>query len=277
MRRTVRMAGALAAAGALIVGLGACGDDDEAGDDGNEATEAELAGGAEDAAADTAAFCDAAVAVDAVNLESGSGEATPEDVEAAFAAAEESAPDEVAEAVATMVADGRAMAAEAAENPEAEGPPPMPSEAFYPASAEVSAYLSDNCDVETVDVTATNYAFAGLDGPVASGTTVLNLANDGTEFHEIVLIQVAEGEERPFEELMALSDEEIEGVITEKGFVMAPPGAQSFTTTDLEPGRHVAICFVPVGATPEALASGAPLAEDDGHFMHGMVTEFEVS
>jgi hypothetical protein len=34
---------------------------------------------------------------------------------------------------------------------------------------------------------------------------------------------------------------------------------------------------VPVGATPEALESGATLDEADGHFMHGMVTEFEVA
>jgi hypothetical protein len=46
---------------------------------------------------------------------------------------------------------------------------------------------------------------------------------------------------------------------------------------ELDPGRYVAICFVPVGATPEALASGGPLPEDDGHFVHGMVTEFEVT
>jgi hypothetical protein len=38
----------------------------------------------------------------------------------------------------------------------------------------------------------------------------------------------------------------------------------------------VPICFVPVGATPEALASGADLNDENGQYMHGMVTEFEV-
>jgi hypothetical protein len=55
------------------------------------------------------------------------------------------------------------------------------------------------------------------------------------------------------------------------------PGAQTDATTELDPGRYVAICFVPVGATPEALASGATLDEEDGHFVHGMVAEFEVA
>jgi len=51
----------------------------------------------------------------------------------------------------------------------------------------------------------------------------------------------------------------------------APPGSAR-----LDPGRYAAICFVPVGATPEALASGTDLNDEDGHYMHGMVTEFEV-
>jgi hypothetical protein len=47
-------------------------------------------------------------------------------------------------------------------------------------------------------------------------------------------------------------------------------------TAELDPGRYVAICFVPVGATPEALESGAPLDEEDSHFMHGMLAELTV-
>jgi hypothetical protein len=66
-------------------------------------------------------------------------------------------------------------------------------------------------------------------------------------------------------------------LVSDAGFVLAPPGAASYVTAELDPGRYIAICFVPVGATPEALASGAPLPEDDGHFMHGMVADFEVT
>jgi hypothetical protein len=273
MRRTVRGASALLAAGVLVVGLGACGgDDDEAQtDDGAAAGEGELGAGE---TADATAFCDAAIAVDAVSVGLESGESTPDDFEQALSAAEDSAPDELAEAVGTMVTEARAMMAA----PETEdGPPPMPGEAFYPASVEVAGFLADNCDVETLDVTAKNYEFEGIGETVPAGTTVINFANDGTEFHEIALVKLAEGEERPLEELMALPEEETDQLITEKAFSFAPPGAATFVTADLDPGRYVAICFVPVGATPEALESGATLNDEDGHFMHGMVTEFEVA
>lgn len=276
MRWTARRAGGLLAVGVLAVGLGACGDDD--GDDGDESGAGEgaetLSGDA--AAEDAAAFCDAAVAVDEAILGLNSGEGSPDEVEQRLTAVEEAAPSEVADATGTMADEARKMIADA-DAAEAEGPPPMPGDAFYPASAEVSDYLSANCDLETVDVTATNYAYAGIPGTVPAGTTVINLANEADEFHEIVLMQIAEGEERSLEELMALPEEEAEALVSEKGFVLAPPGAETYVTAELEPGRYVAICFVPVGATPEALASGAALDEADGHFMHGMVSEFEVS
>jgi hypothetical protein len=274
MRRTMRAAGTALAATLLVAGLGACGDDDDeaeaAGDTGDAADDALAADGSEGAAE----FCDAVIAVDEAGLGLESGEATPEDFDAALQAAEDTAPAELEDAVATATAEARAMA----EAPETEdGPPPMPGEAFYPAMTDISAYVSANCDVETIDVTATNYAFAGLDQPVSAGTALINLTNDGTEFHEIALMKIAEGEERPLEELMALPEEETDGLITEKAFIFTPPGASSFATTELDAGRYVAICFVPVGATPEALQTGATLNDEDGHFMHGMVTEFEVA
>ena len=46
---------------------------------------------------------------------------------------------------------------------------------------------------------------------------------------------------------------------------------------DLEEGRYVAICFIPVGTTPDVLASGAPPEDTPPHFMEGMVTELTVS
>ena len=215
MRRTVRGGSALLAAGILFIGLGACGDDDDdQADAGDEASDGDLAA---DGSSDTTEFCDAALAVDAVSLGLESGEATPDDFEQALQAAEDSAPDELAGAIGTMVTEALATM----EAPETEdGPPPMPGEAFYPASVEVAGLLGDNCDVETLDVTATNYTFAGIGETVPAGTTVINLTNDGTEFHEVLLFQLADGEERPLEELMPLPDDEVDSQITEKEFVL---------------------------------------------------------
>jgi hypothetical protein len=270
MNKTVRRAGALMVAGVLTVGLGACGDDDDEADDPGAAVEDESA------AADGADFCDAAVAVDVAVAGLNNGEGTPEDVEAAIAAAADAAPDEVAEAVDTMATENAAAAEAAAATPEGEGPPPMPGEAFYPASVEVGTYLSDNCDFETLDVTATEYAFDGIAESVPAGTTVINFDNQGTEFHEVAIMKVADGEERPVEELLALPDEEAMAVVTNTATVFGPPDAGTYVTTELEPGRYVAICFVPVGATPEAMETGAGM-DGEPHFLHGMVTEFEVA
>lgn len=278
MNRTVRRASALMVAGMLTVGLGACGDDDDeadadvgAGTEADEGTEL-----AADASAGTEEFCEAVLAIDQVNLGLQVGESTPEDVEAAMLAAEDSAPGDIGDAVTTAADEARALLT-AEESASPEGPPPMPGDAFYPAAAEIGAYVSDHCDVGTIDVTATEYSFGGFDETVPAGPTVLTFTNEGAEFHEMVLMQIAEGEERPVEELLTLPDEEVQSLVTDKGFVLAPPGAGNYVTADLEPGRYVALCFVPVGMTPEAMASGAAVDEADGHMMHGMVTEFEVA
>jgi hypothetical protein len=259
-------------AGMLTVGLGACGDDDDEDSTGTDAT----TGSEQSAAADGADFCDAAVAVDDANLGVANGEATEEDVEAAFETAIDTAPDEIADAVQTMVTETREATAAAAEAPEGEGPPPIPGDEFFTSSVEVGGYLAENCGFETLDVTASEYAFEGIPESVPAGRTVLSFDNEGSEFHEVILMQVAEGEERPVEELLALPEEEAQALVTDKAFVFGPPAAGTYVTTDLEPGRYVAICFVPVGATPEAMETGAGL-DGDPHFMHGMVAEFEVA
>jgi hypothetical protein len=182
----------------------------------------------------------------------------------------------IADTVTTAVTELRALM-EAEEAATEDGPPVLPGDALYPAAAEIGGFVADNCDVEALDITASDYAFDGFGETVPAGTTVINFTNAGAEYHEVVLMQLAEGEERPLEELLALPEEEANALITEKAFVVAPPGAGNFVTAELDPGRYVALCFVPVGMTPEAMASGAPVDEADGHFMHGMTAEFEVA
>src|SRR5690606_35897191 len=108
MTGTARRAGALLAAGILVVGLGACGDDGEDGESTAGGTAAE-----EGADADPAAFCDAAVEVDAASLGLESGETSPEQFDQSLQAAEDAAPEEISGDVTTMVDEARAMTAEA--------------------------------------------------------------------------------------------------------------------------------------------------------------------
>jgi hypothetical protein len=266
----MRAAGAVLAAGVLVVGLAACGDDD----DDTQASADDAGDLAGDDGADVQAFCDAAVAVDAASVAAETGEGDDADVEAAMQEALDLAPDAVADDAQILVTETQEMMAE----PETEdGPPSIPSDEYFTASVSMGDFLADNCDLGTIDVTATEYAFAGIEETVPAGTSVIRLTNDGTEFHEVALMKVADGETRSVEELLALPEEEVSSVVTDVTFVFAPPGAGSYVTADLDPGRYVALCFVPVGATPDALASGTALDESQPHAMHGMVAEFQVT
>lgn len=68
-------------------------------------------------------------------------------------------------------------------------------------------------------------------------------------------------------------------MIEVKGFGFAPPDATDQTFADLEPGRYGALCFLPVGSTPEAVAAAEESGEEidaPPHFTQGMLTEFTV-
>jgi hypothetical protein len=60
------------------------------------------------------------------------------------------------------------------------------------------------------------------------------------------------------------------------GSAFALPEGTFYTTYDLVEGRTVALCFVPVGLTMDALESGED-PEGARHFTEGMVHEFEVT
>ena len=123
-------------------------------------------------------------------------------------------------------------------------------------------------DATPVTVTAKEYEFVGADALAAGGSFGVTFNNEGKEIHEFALSRLAEGEDRPVEEILA-SGEEPE--LTEVAFGMACPGASTTFNADVtEPGRYVAVCFVPVGATPESTEepSGPP------HATQGMFAEF---
>jgi hypothetical protein len=271
LTKHARAAAALVAAAALLAA--GCGDDDDA------ATSPPASGSDDELSSAGAApadseFCGAAVAVDAAGIGLESGATTADDFEQALQAAEGSAPASISGAVAIMTTEARNLMAQGNANQSEDGPP-IPSDEFFAASVDVGGYLSDNCGFETLDVTATNYRFDGIPETVPAGTTVLNFINDGTEFHEIHLAQLPVGEDRSVEQLLSLPEDQ-QPDTADTASVVAPPGTRTYVTAELDPGRYVALCFVPVGATLEAMQSGAPLNEEDSHLMHGMVAEFTV-
>jgi hypothetical protein len=78
------------------------------------------------------------------------------------------------------------------------------------------------------------------------------------------------------EELLELPEEQVESMIEFLGVAFAASGEEDVTFAQLEPGRHVMLCFIPVGTTSMEMLEGETPPEGPPHFTQGMVHEFEV-
>ena len=149
------------------------------------------------------------------------------------------------------------------------------------AQTEAVATAGADAAGETVQVTGVEYAYEGLPPTLSTGTE-LTFTNAGEEAHELVLLKIDDAEERSVEELLALPQEEAQEVTQMKGVAVAPPGADGRVVEGAlvvdEPGRYVAICFIPVGTTE--MPDGPPEeGQEPGgppHFTRGMVAEVSV-
>ena len=252
MTRGKRSFAAVATIGLL---LAACGGDD-AGD--VAATVAPSTAGATAAAvAADGAYCGAHLALEtAMNAED------PAAAEPAIAAARAAVPAGIADALETAITRGA----------DAEGPP---NPEFTAAYGELVGWVREHCGFADFTLTATEYAFGGLATEVAAGPTVVQLANTGAEFHEVAMVRKDDGVTESFDELLALPEEQFGDKVTFVGAAFAAPGETGGAVVDLAAGDYLAVCFVPVGATPDALAAGgAP--DGPPHFMQGMEQEFTV-
>lgn len=144
------------------------------------------------------------------------------------------------------------------------------------ADIAISEYFYDNCEGPKLDVTATDYAFSGVEDSVDVNPYRVKLANDGAEIHEFVVVRKAEGVTETFDELLALPEAETEDKVVFVGIVEPIEGGVTdygYITID-EPGEYIAVCFIPVGATSfETLET----VEGPPHALQGMKAEFTVS
>ena len=260
MHRTIpRRLAALGLAATVVVGLVACGDDDDenaAADDTptgvepldtDAATDDDGSGGDGDGVA--AEACDAYVDLSAALV------GDPTRLTPAADALATNLPDDLAAAGATLLTS-------IGEGPEGVGGPD-----FAGAYTEIGGALYDRCEAdEKLDVTGVDYGFEGLPDEIAAGRVALRFTNGtaGTEPHELVLFRRNEGTTERVDELLALPPEEAMEKMTMAGVVWVDePGATSTLLADLAPGDYVAICMIPVGGGEEG----------DPHALHGMVAE----
>lgn len=157
-----------------------------------------------------------------------------------------------------------------------------PGEVTSPTDA--SDDLGDAGDASTIEVTLDDFSFPDLPLEVGAGSR-LSVVNVGSELHELVAFRLAEDEQRPLQELLALPQDELMALLGEPATVLlaAPGGEQVEAVGDgtlAEPGRYAILCFIPTGVDPQAYLEAA--ATSDGppdvpggppHVAHGMHAE----
>lgn len=252
---------------ALATSLAACGDDDddEAADDG-------------EAAASVDEYCDATFAIETapepdIDFESATEE---EQTEAAKQYADEtlgplvddveqSVPAEIEDDITTLAGAVREIAETGDFNIFEE------DEDVQAAEARVHAFDLENCGWGTVAATAVEYQFQGLPPTVPTGRVSFDLTNSGQEMHELIVLRKNDGVTMSFDEILGLPEEQARTNVTDVVSAFAPPGGTDYSVGELTAGQYLAVCFVPVGTTPDnEEAEGPP------HFTQGMRSEFTV-
>lgn len=133
-----------------------------------------------------------------------------------------------------------------------------------------------------IEVTARDFTFEGLPGTVEAGPVTFELDNAGREVHELHLFRTESGA-GSVEELTTLTGDDLLSQLSSVGIASADPGDKDSFGADLEPGRYLAFCFVPVGTLPEDGHGGHEMDGDEhppvaeSHYRLGMVREFSVS
>lgn len=237
--RSILLAGAILAP----VGLGGCGDD-------------------EGASAEYEDFCAANLEIDRATFDGDDAE-----VEAAMTSILDASPNDDTRGKVQATIDAFM---------ELQGPP---GPEFNEVYGELIAVVDDECGFQDLAVEAKDYEFSGVDGSLDAGPTLITFDNEGNEFHEFMIMRRTDGDDTPVSELLSMEEDEAMSHVEPVAGAFAAPGATGHTSIDLQPGKYVAVCFIPQGATQEAwdeMMAGGPEPDGDPHAMHGMTAEFEV-
>ena len=224
----------------LLLGIAACGDDD----DGDE----------QDAAA-----CDAYLDVVSAFNE----EPDPEVIDPLLDTLEAEKPDAVDSELQYMV-DAVRDAFESGEMDFFEDPE------FTSATQTVDQHFYDGCEAEEkIEVEAVDYAFTGFPEELPAGLSFVKLTNATTkgESHEIAVLSKNDGVTDSWDELLASEEESAEKVTFHGAGFADGEGDTAVAFLDLDAGEYIAVCFISVGG------------EEDGppHFTEGMRHEFTVA
>jgi len=181
---------------------------------------------------------------------------------------------QISDAAPAAVADDVAVQLEALERVAETGDFDLFEEPDVDAAGDrLQRFTVEQCGWTDVQITAVDYAFDGIPATLATGPASFEMTNESdVEFHELVLLKRNPGTTEPLEELLAMPEEEASARVSDVGALFTEPGQTENFAAELDAGGYIAICFIPVGATPENESGTGP-----PHFVQGMVTEFTVS
>jgi hypothetical protein len=260
----LRLHGHVARALVVVAALGlvaaACGDDDDtaAEDTGPDTTEA------------PSEFCDQIIEALTYLDED---EPDPARAEELFSTAIESAPGDTGASIDTAFT--KYQAAFSGGNPDEAFFTLLSDEDFGAAFEDIDGAMESECGSEPLDLVTEEYAFSGAPETLEAGRYTLDIDNQGTEAHEAIMFRVNDDVDLTAEELLALPEAQFEKKITSTGESFALPGTNGLSDyIEVEPGRYVIVCYLPKGATPEALQSGEGLGAP--HHTEGMFAEITV-
>jgi uncharacterized cupredoxin-like copper-binding protein len=101
-----------------------------------------------------------------------------------------------------------------------------------------------------VRVQAEDFKFGGVPSTIPQGVTTFVLENVGQETHEFGLAKITG--DKPIEELVRLSQDQLGQFIKQVGGTGAKPGEESSFRATLRPGRYGYVCFVQTDGKPHA-------------------------
>lgn len=137
-------------------------------------------------------------------------------------------------------------------------------------------------------VSMSDFAFDDLPDTVPVGTRIVASNESATELHEFVAVRLADGDERPVDEIVQGDLGAVFAAGPPAAVVLVAPGGDEQIVavgdgTLSEPGRYIVLCMIPTGVDPDAYFAAAATSdgppEIDGgppHVVHGMHAELTV-
>jgi hypothetical protein len=156
--------------------------------------------------------------------------------------------------------------------------------AFAACGDDTDASASDG----VLDVTLSDFSFGDVPDEIPAGTRLQVDNVSDSELHELVAVRLADGDDRPVDEIVASSLDEVMASGPPTAVLLAAPGGEQIAAVGdgvlSEPGRYLLLCAIPTGADVqeylEAAATGEGPPQVDGgppHFVNGMVDDVVVT